>query len=79
MYATVNLFYSNSKMASAIAKAVSPDNFKTPNGLTVQTAAVGEKVMTRIKCECNIATFTATLDDLLFSASIAEKAVRALS
>jgi len=71
--ATVTLEYENAKIAEAIANAVSPENFKTPVGLQVKTVREQSRVVTHIKCECKLATFTATIDDLLFSASTAEK------
>ena len=73
MEATVTLEYENAKIAEAVANAVSPENFKTPVGLQVETVREQSRVVTHIKCECKLATFTATIDDLLFSASTAEK------
>ena len=73
MEATVTLEYANAKIAEAVANAVSPDNFKTPLGLQVKTLREQSRVVTHIKGECKLATFTATIDDLLFSASTAEK------
>ena len=73
MQATITLEYKNEKTAEAVAEAVSPDNFKTPVGLQVKTIREKNKVITEIDCEGKLATFTATIDDLLFSASTAEK------
>lgn len=77
--ATVTLEYADEKTAQAIANAVSPDNFKTPPGLKVKTVIEKNKVVTTISCEGKLATFTATIDDLLFSASVAEKTLKATS
>jgi hypothetical protein len=74
--ATVTLEYVDEQTAEAIASAVSPDNFKTPVGLLVRTARENNKVITQIQCDGKLATFIATIDDLLFSVSTAEKAVR---
>jgi hypothetical protein len=71
--ATVTLEYIDAKTAEAVANAVSPDNFKTPIGMLVKTRMQDTKVLTIIECEGKLATFTATIDDLLFSASTAEK------
>ena len=76
MEATITLEYHDTKTATAIANAVSPDNFKTPPGLTVKTIRKDKKVITEIKTKEKLATFIATIDDLLFSASTAEKALR---
>ena len=78
MEATVTLEYADAKIAEAVAKAVSPDNFKTPIGLRVKTAGEDKKVVTEIECEGKVATFTATIDDLLFSASTAEKTLKTI-
>ena len=77
--ATVTLEYKDEKTAEAIAQAVSPDNFKTPVGLQVVTARENNKVVTQIECEGKLATFTATIDDLLFSVSTAEKTLHAIT
>ena len=73
MQATITLEYKNEKTAQAVSEAVSPDNFKTPVGLQVKTVREKNKVITEIDCEGKLVTFTATIDDLLFSASTAEK------
>ncbi len=78
MQATIRLEYKDLKTAEAIAKAVSPDNFKTPLGLKVTTVQENNKVTTEISCEGKLATFTATIDDLLFSASTAEKTLKTI-
>ena len=76
MEARITLEYSDAKTAEAIASAVSPDNFKTPIGLSVKTVRRGSCVVTEIVTEGKMATFIATIDDLLSSASTAEKALR---
>ncbi len=78
LQATITLEYVDTKTADAVAKAVSPDNFKTPMGLSVNTVRENCKVVTEIVCEGKLATFTATIDDLLFSASTAEKTLGVL-
>ena len=78
MEATITLEYQSKKIATAVASAVSPDNFRTPAELSVKTKFKGKAVLTKIKCEGTLATFTATIDDLLFSASVAEKTLHAV-
>jgi tRNA threonylcarbamoyladenosine modification (KEOPS) complex Pcc1 subunit len=75
LQATLILEYKDQKTAEAIALAVSPDNFKTPVGLQVNTFQDNNIVINEIECEGKLSTFTATIDDLLFSISIAEKAL----
>jgi hypothetical protein len=77
--ATVTLEYADAKTAKAVANAVSPDNFKTPIVLHLKTARQDRKVITQIECEGKLATFTATIDDLLFSASTAEKTLKTIN
>jgi tRNA threonylcarbamoyladenosine modification (KEOPS) complex Pcc1 subunit len=71
--ATITLEYADAKTADAIANAVSPDNFKTPTELTIKTERKNNNVFTEVKTEGKLATFIATIDDLLFCVSIAEK------
>ncbi len=78
MEATITLEHSDAKTADAIAKAVSPDNFKTPKGLFIETVRKGNCVLTEVKTEGNLATFIATIDDLLFFFFIAEKTLHAV-
>jgi hypothetical protein len=76
--ATITLEYSDAKTAEAIANAVSPDNFKTPPGLFIKTVKKGKQVVTMVRSEGKLVTFIATIDDLLFSASTAEKTLRTI-
>lgn len=76
MEAKVALEYQDLRTAEAIAKAVSPDNLKTPSGLVIKTANEGKKVISQIKYSGKLPTFTATLDDLLFCISTAEKTLQ---
>jgi hypothetical protein len=77
--ATITLEYGDAKTADAIANAVSPDNFKTPAGLLIKTAREAKSVLTEVKTEGNLATFIATIDDLLFCVSTAEKTLRTVT
>jgi len=74
--AKIVLEYDDAKIAESIAKAVLPDNFKTPSGLSIRTTWKEERVITRIKCGRKLPTFIATIDDLLFCVSTAEKALQ---
>lgn len=77
MEAEITIEYEDVKDAEAVAKAVSPDNLKTPPSLSVKTARKGSKVFTQIKCRTKLPTFIATIDDLLFCVSVAEKTLLA--
>jgi hypothetical protein len=71
--ATITLEYGDAKTADAVANAVSPDNFKTPAALVIKTVRKGNHVLTEVKTEGKLGTFIATIDDLLFCVSTAEK------
>jgi len=70
----VRISYKNEREAEAVAQAVSPDNVKVPRGLFIQTTREGSEVLTRIRCGLRLQTLIATIDDLLFCVSTAEKA-----
>jgi hypothetical protein len=74
----LSLCYEDERKAKAVAKAVSPDNIKTPSGLFIHTEREGCKVLTYVKCEMQLQTLIATLDDLLSCVSVAEKAIVAV-
>ena len=79
MEATITLEYGDPKTADAIANAVSPDNFKTPAGLAIKTERKNSSVLTEIKGEGKLSTFIATIDDLLFCVSTAEKTLHTVT
>jgi len=74
--AEITLEYDDSRLAAAVAKAISPDNLKTPRGLSVKTAWDAKRVITHINYCGKLATLIATVDDLLFCASTAERALQ---
>ncbi|MGQ9624873.1 MAG: KEOPS complex subunit Pcc1 [Candidatus Bathycorpusculaceae bacterium] len=76
MEAEIVLEYGDARTAEAIAEAISPDNFKTPSGLFIKTTKRADKVLTRIRCRGKLAMFIATIDDLLFCVSTAEKTLK---
>ena len=76
MEAEITLEYDDAKDAEAVAEAVSPDNFKAPPSLSIKTTSKGNEVVTYIRCKRKIPTFIATIDDLLFCVSIAEKTLQ---
>jgi len=76
--AKVVLSYKTIGEAEAVAKAVSPDNVKVPEGLSIKTMRRGKRVFTKIECETRLQTFVATIDDLLSAVSVAERTVFAV-
>jgi hypothetical protein len=75
--AEITLEYDDVRLAEAVAKAVSPDNLKTPSGLSIKTSWRSTRVITCINYHGKLPTFIATIDDLLFCASTAERALQA--
>ena len=75
MEAEISLSYKINKQAKAVASAVSPDNVKIPEGLTIETVQQGRKVLASIECKSSLFTFIATIDDLLGAVSVAERSV----
>jgi hypothetical protein len=73
--ATITLEYGDLQTAQAVAEAVSPDNLEVPAGLTVKTQCMENLVVSEITLEGKMATFIATIDDLLSCVSTAEKAL----
>jgi tRNA threonylcarbamoyladenosine modification (KEOPS) complex Pcc1 subunit len=76
--ATLALEYDDEKVAEAVAAAISPDNYKTPADLTVKTVRKQNVVVTEISAKGKMISFIATIDDLLFSVSTAEKTLRTI-
>jgi hypothetical protein len=74
--ATVTLEYGEVRVAGAVADAVAPDNLQVPVGLKVRSVREGGAVVTEIVGEVGFGTFVATVDDLLFCASAAERALK---
>ncbi len=79
MKATITLEYDDPEIAEAVANAVSPDNLKVPVGLKIKTEQQGCSVISVIELEGKLPTFIATIDDLLASASTAEKTLRVVN
>lgn len=77
--AKITLEYRDSKTADAVVNAVSPDNFKTPAELFIKTTRKNHSVLTEIKTEGKLSTLIATIDDLLFCISTAEKVLRTVN
>ncbi len=75
MEAEISLSYETDRKAKAVVDAVSPDNVKVPEGLTIKTVKQGRNVLTHIKSRSSMLTFIATIDDLLAAVSVAERSI----
>lgn len=76
MEAEISLNYDDSRTAKAVAQAVSADNIMVPKGMTITTQQKRLKVVTKMTLDGEMTTLIATIDDLLFCVSTAEKALR---
>ncbi len=76
--AEVVLRYLDKAKATAVAAAVSPDNYQAPEGIEVRVQVVGTEVRTSVRCE-RVGSLIATLDDLLSCLGAAEKVVGVVS
>lgn len=76
--AQVYFSYENEETAEIIVGAISPDNFKVPPGLTIQSSRQKAEVQIRICCDKGSGTLLATLDDLLCNIQLAEKTLTTL-
>lgn len=77
--ARLRVWLGGGRRAEAVAQGLRPDNFKTPEGLKVETWAEGEEVVSRISCAGRFESLLATLDDLLHCLIGAERAIEAIS
>jgi len=76
--AKIVLKYKTSKIAIAIARAISPDNFSAPSNLYIKTFRKNTQVVTEMETKENLSTLIATIDDLLFCVSTAERTLRVI-
>jgi len=72
------LAYDSEQEAEAVVRAVAPDNLRVPEGLMVETTRDNSCLSAAVSCEKPLATFIATLDDLLACVSVAERALETL-
>lgn len=76
MQATIQLRYENARTAHAVANAISPDNLTSAKELQITTNLEDNSVITKIQCHKKLVTLIATIDDLLFCASTAERSLK---
>ncbi len=65
MIATIKLDFRSSTLAKQILEAISPDNTPLPPGLSINCAIEGTKLLITIKCERNINSLGATIEDIM--------------
>jgi len=79
MEVRISLVYQDERKAKAVSEAISPDNINTPKGLSIETFAEKNQVITVIRHRAeSFLTLQSTIDDLLSCVSTAEKSISAL-
>jgi len=63
--ATINLDFQSSDVANRILDAITPDNTPLPSGLTIDCSVEETKLHIAVKCERNINSLGATLEDIM--------------
>jgi hypothetical protein len=76
--ATITLQYPKKKTTTVVKKAVSPDNYRVPEGIEIQTLQEGSTITITIRCKKGLGSLTATIDDLLACISTVEKTIAEL-
>ena len=73
--ASVCIVYSCAREANSVARAVTPDNAETTQGMLLKVWNVESQLSTLLICEKSVKTFISTLDDLLACITVAEKTI----
>lgn len=74
-----SLRYNTVNEARTIANSVSPDNLRTPDGLSVRTWNEGKTVKIKIVSTKRVETILATLDDLFACIQVVEGTMKAVT
>lgn len=73
--ATLRIRYRDEETARAVWEAVSPDNFKAPQGIKIEAETVGGELRVSIACSRGLGSLIATVDDLLSCVQAAGSAI----
>lgn len=64
--------------AKAIVDSVKSDDLTAPEGLTVNTQAKKDRIVSIVESQKSFKTFLATVDDLLLSIQVAQKTLKVI-
>ena len=79
MESKITLIYRDQKEANAVSEAISPDNYKTPENLFIETTNIQNRVITKVKYNREkFMTFQSTIDDILSCISVAEMTINTI-
>ena len=73
--ATIKIRYPDEATARAFWRAVSPDNFQAPQGITIEAKTTGGELLISIVCSRGLGSLIVTIDDLLSCLQAAESAI----
>lgn len=73
--ATIKIRYRDGATARAVLKAVSPDNFQAPRGISLEAEKAGSELHISIACSRGLGSLIFTVDDLLSCLQAAERAI----
>ena len=75
---TLTIDYGDERVASAVAEAVSPDNFEAPEDIRIESVARGGHVLAVIEGTSSLERVVSTIEDLLSCIQAAERAIGAV-
>ncbi|RLI08970.1 hypothetical protein DRO42_05385 [Candidatus Bathyarchaeota archaeon] len=73
--ANIRIRYRDEETARAVERAVSPDNFQAPKGITLEAEAADGELRITVACSRGLGSLIATVDDLLSCVQAAERAI----
>lgn len=77
--ADIRIRYRDGETARAVWRAVSPDNFQVPQGITLEAETADGELRITIACLRGLGSLIATVDDLLSCVQAAERAICGVS
>ena len=73
--AVIEIVYADIETAHFILEAISPDNLKAPQGVSIETRVEGSILKVIVSCVRGVGSLTSTVDDLLSCVQAAEWAI----
>lgn len=73
---SIEIRFETAEEAEVVFRALKPDDKPVPPGLEVETKRIENTVVVEIICSRGLASFLATVDDVLRMASVSEKVLQ---
>lgn len=77
--AAIEIVYEDAQTARYILDAISPDNLKAPQGVSIKAVVEGCTLKVSVSCARGVGSLTSTVDDLLSCVQAAERAIRGIA